>query len=48
MNLLKKIRNKLRQGLDTIRGLEDSGRAKPFILKAGLTKSREPYKYGGK
>lgn len=31
-----------------VRTLEESNRAKPPIPKAGLTKEREAYRYGGK
>lgn len=31
-----------------VRSAEESNRAKPAIIKAGLTKERTPYKYGGK
>lgn len=34
--------------LSNTKGLDNKRRAKPLVTKAGLTKSRTPYKYGGK
>lgn len=34
--------------IDNNQNKEGNGRPKPFVLKAGVTKSKTPYKYGGK
>lgn len=40
--------NKHRKSLSTTKGKDTSRRAKPLVVKGGLTKSRTPYKNGGK
>ena len=40
--------SKSRRSLTTIKGKDASHRAKPLVVKGGLTKSRTPYKNGGK
>lgn len=37
-----------RKSLKTTTGTVPSRRAKPLVAKAGFTRSRTPYKYGGK
>ena len=40
--------SKSRRSLATTKGKDNSRRAKPLVVKGGLTKSRTPYKNGGK
>lgn len=40
--------SKNRISLATTKGKDNSRRAKPLVVKGGLTKSRTPYKNGGK
>ena len=40
--------SKTRKSLSTTKGKDSSHRAKPLVVKGGLTKSRTPYKNGGK
>lgn len=40
--------SKNRRSLATTKGKDNSHRAKPLVVKGGLTKSRTPYKNGGK
>lgn len=40
-------KSKTRRTLANTRGQEKSRRAKPLVLKAGATRKRTPYKYGG-
>lgn len=37
-----------RRSLKTTKARDTSRRAKPLVAKAGATRSRTPYKYGGK
>lgn len=37
-----------RKSLKTTKPKSDGRRAKPLVAKAGATRSRTPYKYGGK
>lgn len=40
--------SKQRRSLATTKGTVPSRRVKPMVLKAGATRRRTPYKYGGK
>lgn len=40
--------SKTRKSLAITKGKDASRRAKPLVVKGGLTKSRTPYKNGGK
>lgn len=44
---MEDMSNKTRS-LATTKGKDTSRRAKPLVAKAGLTRSRTPYKNGGK
>lgn len=37
-----------RRSLETTKGRDVSRRPKPMVAKAGATRRRTPYKYGGK
>lgn len=39
---------KKRKSLTTTKGQTKTGRAKPLVAKAGATRRRTPYSYGGK
>lgn len=44
----KEVKENNKQEVNQDSVITETRRAKPMIIKAGLTKERNPYKYGGK